>query len=583
MKPFKFLTAIFTLVVVSLSCQKEFSITGVDPVFPTTAETTPNISATVTGRIVDDAGKPVQGAEVKTELSSVFTDINGEFKMQNAGLYDQAATVQAVKTGFFTGSRTFVARAGQSHFVEIQLIKKTINGSVSSSAGGTVPLPNGTEVTLPSGAAVVKSTGAAYNGNINISAAWIDPTSADLYRQMPGDLRGIDNNNAEVGLESYGMIAVELTGDAGEPLQVAQGKKASLKFPLPASIVGSAPSTIALWSYNEKKGLWIQEGTATKSGNFYLADVTHFSFWNCDAPFPVVDFTATVKDQNGQPLKHVQVRLSFGSKTNTYTNGWTDSSGVVKGKVPSNQALVLEVLNSCGTVAHTQAVGPFTSAANVAVTVTSGGPQSATITGSAVSCTNAAVAKGSAELRVGSRLYRAAINNGSFNFSVELCNSNQSATITVTDSSNSQQGSSSVTLNPGANNTGTLTACGTTTSQFINLTVNGTAYSFVAPTDSLIAFLRQPSTFVSGYRMTSNIEKISFDFNGTSVGTFPLGSLSVTVPGVNGQLGQGTTISTAVTEYGNAGGYIAGSFSGNVLDSSRSVPIQCSFRVKRMQ
>jgi hypothetical protein len=35
-----------------------------------------------------------------------------------------------------------------------------------------------------------------------------------------------------------------------------------------------------LWSFDEAKGLWKEEGQAIKTGSNYVGDVSHFSFWN---------------------------------------------------------------------------------------------------------------------------------------------------------------------------------------------------------------------------------------------------------------------------------------------------------------
>jgi hypothetical protein len=61
------------------------------------------------------------------------------------------------------------------------------------------------------------------------------------------------------------------------------GKTAKLRFTIPSSLRSTAPATIPLWSVDETTGLWKQEGSATKGTDYYEGDVSHFSFWNCDA------------------------------------------------------------------------------------------------------------------------------------------------------------------------------------------------------------------------------------------------------------------------------------------------------------
>jgi hypothetical protein len=52
--------------------------------------------------------------------------------------------------------------------------------------------------------------------------------------------------------------------------------------------------------------VFLKEGSATKTGSNYVGKVSHFSFWNCDAPFPVVEFEASFVDQAGAPLQNYQ-------------------------------------------------------------------------------------------------------------------------------------------------------------------------------------------------------------------------------------------------------------------------------------
>jgi hypothetical protein len=565
-----------------ISCQKEFHAD--DPSINT--GNVANVITTVSGRIVNELLQPVEGAMVKAGAAITTTDINGEFTIKNAFLYDEAAYVQVEKAGYFTGSRTFRASMNANQYIEVKLLPKIVNGTVSANTGGTVTLANGSAVSLPASSVVTASTNSSYSGNVNVSMVSIDPTGTDLQREMPGDLRGINLGNTEMGLQSFGMIGVELTGDAGERLQVAAGSKATIKFLLPAVVTASAPATIPLWSFNEATGLWKQEGTATKSGNFYTAEVSHFSFWNCDAQFPVVDFSATIKDQNGQPVKRKLVRIRR-TVTNSYTTGYTDSLGVVKGKVPINEALTLEVVTSytCTALLHTQSIGPFAAAANINVTMNTVPTQTATVAGTAVNCTGAPVVNGFADLKMNGQSHRAQIINGAFSIAVSICSVNQQASLTITDNGATQQSTPmSITLAPGAINAGTINACGTSLQEFTTVVVNGTTFNF-APPDYLATILNTnvvpPLTTIVAQNL-SNSNFINFKFKGAAVGTFLISEVEMLImPNRYRGIDPASTLPVTITEYGNGNGYVAGSFSGNVGDSTGSASVQVTFRVKQ--
>ncbi len=570
------------IILCALACQKKNSDTVTFPGINTGS----TISTNVAGRIVNDQSQPVSGATIKAGTSTTTTDINGEFRINSASLTENTALVTVEKAGYFSGSRTFYARANQKQYVEIMLLPKLGIGSVSATTGGTITLGNGSAITLQPSGVVTASTGSAYTGNVNIAMTWINPASADLYRQMPGDLRGMDATNTEVGMQSFGMLGVELTGSGGEKLQIASGKKASLKFPLPTTVQGSAPSTIALWSFNDTTGLWKQEGTATKSGNFYLADVSHFSFWNCDAYFPLARFSATFVNQSNQPLQNVPVRIKRANGSATY--GFTDSTGYITGSVPSNESLVLEVLAtySCNTPIYTQNIGPFTTNTTTAlgtINITLSAAITITLTGTVVNCSNAPVTNGYVDVRVGPSSYRANLSStGTFSLLFTNCSSTSPVTYYAVDNTTSQQSATlTATANVGTNNLGTISACGISAARFINWTLDGTNYSLVPP-DSMYIYPGQGTTsnIVNGFAIGSTTKYIYFAFGGNSVGTFPLAYLNV----ANYISGNNPGSNVTVTEYSTAiGGYVAGSFSTIVKDSASLTthPVQCTFRLRR--
>lgn len=577
--------ATFLLVAV-LACQKEISGT----IDPPTPEVITTVSATVVGRIVDENGAPVQGALVKTGVSSAQTNINGEFRMNKAALSDKRAFITVEKNGYFTGSRTFIAKANQKHYIEIQLLPKTNAGNIDAAAGGTITLSNTSVITLPANGVVVKSTGAVYTGNVQVAMTWIDPTSPNLSRQMPGDLRGINEAGAEVGMQSFGMLGVELTGAGGESLQIASGKKATLKFPLPSAL-SSAPPSIPLWSFNDSMALWKQEGTATKNGNFYVAEVSHFSFWNCDAQFPVVNFTARFVDQTNQPLQHMQVRIKRSTPYGmNYTYGFTDSVGTVSGLVPKNENLVLEVYptSTCAQAIYTQSIGPFSEATNIGtVGVTLTAASMFTVTGNVVNCTNTPVTSGYIYLSTGTTAYRTTLVNGAFTLSFSGCSATQSITYYAVDSSNSQQSTTATaTLTTATTALGTISACGVSTQRYINFTLDGTAYSITSPPDSTASYSFQNNTYLHGFKSGGNtaMTNINTGFTGTNTGTFPLNSLSIRTSSFSDSTSiPAAGINVTVTEYGAAGsGFISGNFSGTLNGNNGAThTIQCNFRVRR--
>lgn len=543
------------------------------------------VGLSISGRVLDKNNVPVNQAEVKAGTSTARTDINGYFKIDNARLPKNAAYVTVDKSGYFRGSRTFIAHEGVINYVNIRLIDKENTGSFNAAGGGTVNLTTGGAIVFQPNSIVDASSNNAYTGTVTVSAFFIDPSQSDFLTIMPGDLRGITIGGEERGLQSFGMMAVELTGASGQKLQLASGKPATMNFAIPASLLSSAPASIPLWFFDETTGLWKEEGSATKQGSSYVGTVKHFSFWNCDAPFPLVNFEATVKDQNGHPVPNALVTIKKVDNS-SMAAALTDELGRVSGLVPANAALELKVTDRCHNVLFSQNIGPYSSNVNFGtINVTMQPPANVTISGTAVNCTGNAVTNGFVSITLEGITYRTNISNGNFTINISRCNANSAqAQLFAEDVATSQQGSvQSITVTSGAANAGQLTACGTTTDEFINYTVNGTNYAFTSPNDIMDWYysdsLGQQGNILTGSN-SSQSDFIYLSYTApVGTGTFT-GDVTI---GVGTSKFEGSSITITVTQYGNVGQFVVGTFSGNVFLGSSGTPLPAtgSFKVRR--
>jgi hypothetical protein len=577
------------------SCQKTLSIdeTPAPPVIITTpADLTTKVTSTlVSGFVTDGNDVAVKDASVLIGTMTVLTDKYGYFEARNVQMVQNAAVVTVNKTGFFKGIKTYIAEANKAAFFRIKLIPKTISGTVSGTTGGAVTLASGLSLSFPASAVVNAATNAAYTGTVNVIAYKIDPTSADLARIMPGDLRGLNTDGNLQLLTTYGMAAVELTGASGELLQIATGKKATITMPIATTILATAPATIPLWYFDEIVGLWKQEGIATKTGNTYVGDVSHFSFWNYDIPANYVQFNCTVVNSAGQPIPTVQVKISLISNPLNAAYGYTDSSGYVGGAVPNNAQLLLEVFgnNGCNIASHSQTFS--TTNANIslgAITISTASSLS-TISGAVTNCSNAPVTSGFIIIQNGYIFTRHALSNtGTYSVTRLLCGTApNNITLIGEDATAAQQSNAAVyPIVAGANTIPTIQACGVSIQQFVNFTINTTPYSYTAPTDSLTlsggGTNTEYSIFVAN-NATSNFGTIRFTRTGIAQGsTQNLLSFSPTQIPPNSTIN--TPIGVNITEYGAIGQYVAGNFSGVVTGPSPTNTIYnvtCNFRIRR--
>lgn len=303
---------------------------------------------TVKGRVVDEQGNPVAGATVQAGYGSLSTttDQFGVFMLQSIKGYQKLGYIKVSKSGYLHGSRSFAPVKSGSNIVEIMLLQRNEVGSVSATAGGSV-IAEGAKITLPANAFV--KNGKAYTGNVKVAANLIDPTSPTLMQEMPGSLVGAMENQA-YALQSFGMIGVELTDDNGNKIDLAPDAKATINFPLPASIVNDAPSTIQLWSFDELSGVWKYEGNAQKVNGQYVAEVGHFSYWNCDVPFNFVQVDGVLKDNQGNNLFNGTIKATSSSLVGSSV-AITNEFGQFSFQVPNfgNITLMafLNVSNTC--------------------------------------------------------------------------------------------------------------------------------------------------------------------------------------------------------------------------------------------
>lgn len=582
------------LLLVLFSCQKlidEGNIAA--PIIP--VDLTTKVSSSVSGFVTDENDEPVQSASVKVGLQTVTTDEYGYFEVRNEQVVKSAATVSVSMAGYFAGIRTYMAEQNKAAFVRIKLIPKNTSGNFSGSTGGTVTLPDGLKISFPANAVVNATTGSAYTGTINVAASWINPTAPDLERIMPGDLRGVDASGGFKQLTTYGMAAVELTGSTGEKLQVTPGKKVALSFPVPSALLASAPATIPLWYFDETTGLWKEEGTAVKTGSFYEGQVSHFSFWNCDVPGNFVQVNMTVKDNNGNPVPYAQVKISRVSNPNSASYGYTDSSGYVGGAIPSNEQLKLEIFSnaSCGTPLHTQTFSSGTTNVSLGIITINVSQGAAVVSGTATTCSNTPVVNGFLIMKKGNQYFRYPISNsGTFQFSTTLCNNTATSIQLIAEdiSAGQQSYPTTHTINPGNNAVGILQACGVTTQQFMNLTINSVTYNYTAPVDSLTLRPEQSGTISTGFYLTAF--RMVTPFRSTSLmwsgGGIAAGSTQSLIMFRTQEISDSTVminpVNVNISEYGSVGQFVSGNFTGTfrgAAPANTNYNITCSFRVRR--
>ena len=422
------------------------------------------------------------------------------------------------------------------------------------------------------------ATNAAYSGTVHVFATYLDPTDPNLYKYMPGDLRGIGSDGNETALQSFGMMLVELEDAAGNKLQIASGMQATLSWAIPASLQASAPASIPLWYFNDSTGRWIQQGTATRSGNNYVGQVGHFSYWNCDAPVGTVNFKVYLKDQHGNPLAYTY--MQFESQTLGTRGGYTDATGFAQGLIPKGQTLLMQVVNPCGSLIGGINVGPALTDQDLGTVTVTIDHAELTLTGTVVDCNSDPVDSGFVNALVDGLNYRALVSNGSFTLPISRCFiGNASAQLLATDLGTGQQSTvATITADTGVVNAGQLTACSSpgSTIQYVTYTLQGVPYIFITPNDPVGYNFYGNGSAINAGNSNSGADLLIFQLNAT--GNYANDSIFInTSQGVFRGL-----VSCSVTSFGPISSFIQGTFTGPVsLTGGSPTTVTGNFKVQR--
>jgi hypothetical protein len=488
-----------TLILASLlywACTKEFSIEGER--FPRMPEISVE-DVTIQGLVIDDAGKPVADALVETDMESTRTDRYGIFRLEQTPINLNGGLVTVKKDGFFNGSRSLFYETTSTNFMRIRLVKKVLAGQIAES-GGVIQVGDA-NIEFPAGAFAIKGTNTTYQGQAKVYAAYLPANDLDILDEMPGNLFGIRSDSSFAGLETLGMMMVEIEGSAGQPLKMADGKEAKMDIPA----LPSAPAMVPMWNFDERSGFWKEEGFATKTGNRLVALVTHFSTWNWDLPYRVVKMKATFKTTEGTPLQNYRIiikRTNVTDNTKLSVQAITDSTGTIYGPLPANEVVTLSVVGSCGEPIYSKSIGP------VGVDTDFGGFDVSipnytwtTVTGRLIDCFDMPVKKGFFTLMAQNKVYRAALDStGKFTLKFLNCSNITSGDATGYDAASNREGDIvSLNLSSGNVNAGDIKICGAVVqNQFINYKLDADQFILSSPTDSITAYYSGNNFKVSG-------------------------------------------------------------------------------------
>lgn len=302
----------------------------------------------LSGIVRDASGTPIEGVSIVSGSSAATTNTDGFFEfdqIQVVSVPNDRSVVRFSKAGYFDVVRSMDADddAADGASWEVVMCRKENNDFTSiktySSSSDQILQAGEMKIDMPQDGYKVDGTGAGYTGKVKSEMVYLDPNNERFSEMMPGgDLAAVRSDNSSAQLVSYGMTDLNMYAENGDKLQLKDGCKAKLTFPIPAGMDKNPPASIPLWSFNEKTGLWEEEGSAQLQGNVYVGEVTHFSWVNLDDPEKQGTVYGYVKDDTGKVLPGV--RLNIGQ---LLTSTVTQSNGYYSHDVPANTDFCITV------------------------------------------------------------------------------------------------------------------------------------------------------------------------------------------------------------------------------------------------
>ncbi len=543
----------------------------------------------LSGQVIDEAGLPLAGAMVRVANEEQTTNEDGVFSFSEKGLKEKGEMISIEKGGFFTNIKRVLPNVDNT-FQRIGMVAKGApTGTFPATQGGTISKPDGEKIVFQANS-IIDESGNDYNGEVAVYTHHFNPEDLYLGEMMPGDLSGINDEGNRVQLASYSMILAELYGTSGQKLNLKSGTTAAVEFPIKGSAAANAPAEIPLWSLDELTGIWVEEGRAIRDGNYYKAEVTHFSFWNCDDDFDLINLEGQVLDQAGIPVTNTTISLEIVNGGMVRSNT-TNSEGRFRGGVPVNEALILRLINQCGDIVHTENIGPFSGDDQVSITIdnTTG---FLVLSGSLKNCNGEPVTRGYAVAvsDLGVSYYLPIDANGNFNSSLSVCQTNELSIFGVDDVDihRSNEIVVSYTGQP-TENVGDIETC-ENLDEFISMKYDGDRYLITTAADVILEPERlriERATDASGSRTFSmRIDNPQFNVSAPPASvslTNMFISLALRCSDFNGNTNYCTGNSTVkLTHFDDfIGGYVEGIVEGQLWNEIGTLnDVEIEFRLK---
>lgn len=313
---------------------------------------------TVAGRVTHaGTGQPVSDARVSVGDQRTYTGADGRYRLTDVDETERAV-VHVEAAGFAEAMRVTAVDDGETSTVDTELLPVAGESLITVATGGTATVAGSPAQVVLAANALVDRAGRAATGQATVRLTPIDP--AANVELMPGDFTARTDDGVRP-MESFGAMSVDIRDAEGRELQLAEGQTATVRIPV-ATRAPAPPATVPLFHFDENTGYWVEEGTATLSGDgtYYEGTVSHFSVWNADSLYDAIDVTGCLRNESGEPVEGARV-ASEGIDYSGTSSVLTDAQGNFTIPIkPNARAILTSTLES--RMSNTLTVGPHAAA-----------------------------------------------------------------------------------------------------------------------------------------------------------------------------------------------------------------------------
>lgn len=288
--------------------------------------------AIISGQVTDVGGFPLEGVTVSVngKRPSAVTNAGGIYVLDSAKREDRVviefrkdgyATTQAIavlkikqekckgREGGEEHSQQCKEKDGRERKIDFVTLNKVM---APTGAAHSIDATSGGTLAQDGFKAAFSPESLSAKGSVDVVITPLD-ISTNALLAFPGDFTGISSVGKRVLLETFSVMDVSITQN-GMPVNLKPGTTAALEFLLPRNTSLDTGAIVPLWFYDEKKGIWREEGTGIvdvsttdPSRLAVFGEVSHFSWWNVDVSIDRTCVKGFVYDANGSPVKGASV------------------------------------------------------------------------------------------------------------------------------------------------------------------------------------------------------------------------------------------------------------------------------------